>query len=255
VLSPLIPQTITNQASLGKVSPKTISIGRESGYFSFTYTATQAGTANISSSINGLFGIASVTLKVTDQCKFIYGFKVNFDIVVHGKTGGDVTGDYNLFAGGYLRVKDPKNTALLTNDPQDTLTLRGKLLDFDTRACTAANQSLPPRTAPIIVTATVNDPTMDLKITKGALNAAGQWTLTCKGKGSNGKTVNIAVNDVYAQAMTMMDKVAPGAAFATGTCLADGGDCQMDMPTLALMQSIFPGRSPYQAKLILEKVK
>jgi hypothetical protein len=255
-LAQLTPITIVNKTNLGSVSPQQISVPADAGFFSFWFTATEKGTASISSDMQGLMGAAPLstaraTLKVTDKCKYIYGLRVDFSVDVKGGSGGQILGNYYLWAGGYLNVKDPKDITHLANDPQDNITLGGKLTSFTTNACTATNQPIPTRTAKITVNATVSEPTIDIQITKGEFNAVGQWMLTCKGaKG----TFQQAVPDVYEKAMLMMDKVGPNQPFASGTCLAEGGTCALDMPTMDFMQSIFTGDSPATADLMLEKL-
>jgi hypothetical protein len=247
-LAPLAGVTIVNQATHGTVSPQAMHLGPVSGYFSFTFTATSAGLASISSSIPGAWGTAKVALKVTDTCEYVYGFRVDFDMDL-GKSGATMSGSYHLWGGGYLKAKDPNNTSALSNDQEDTVRLGGRLVRFNTKGCQGSGQALPEKSTSLTVTGTVSDPTIDIRITKGRFNASGTWSLTCAGSG-----VKVQVPDALAGAMTMMDAAASGP-FATGTCMASGGECQLDVPPLAFMLQFFPGSSPATAVLILQKVK
>jgi hypothetical protein len=113
-LAPLVGVTVTNQASQGTVSPQSLHVRPESEFFSFTFTATSAGMAGISSSIPGAWGTARVALKVTDTCEYVYGFRADFDMDL-GKSGATMSGSYHLWGGGYLRAKDPNNISALSS--------------------------------------------------------------------------------------------------------------------------------------------
>ncbi|HZW04978.1 MAG TPA: hypothetical protein VFF68_13680 [Anaerolineaceae bacterium] len=252
-LAPLTSTTILNETSLGTVSPRTINVYEDSGFFTFTFTATKPGVAQIRSDIPGLPSLAQLTLRVTDRCHYIYGVRADFTIDVHASGGGFATGDYYLWAGGYLKVKDPNRPGFLSNDPQDRVTLGGKLTAFQAGDCSSASP-LAPKKARFQGEGLVDEDSPVVQVTFNKLapfSASGSWSIVCP-------EVTVPVPDVYAQAMMMIDGAPTTEPFVTATCPADGGVCDAAFPALNFMSAMVStggGNMPVSIDVKLEKVR
>jgi hypothetical protein len=254
-LAPLVKMEIHNQASRGSVSQPRIQALQDSGLFSFTFTATQAGNATIRSEIPGYTQPAILTLKVTDRCQYIYGLRIDFTINVQSQ--GTVRGDYFMWAGGYLKA-DPKDPSRLSNDSADSIALGGQLSNFDVGKCKQSNMPLGPKTASLKAKAHTgeDDPLVHIDFEKGLFRASGTWVIFCDGKAIDTR------GDPFAGSMIMMDGVlGRNDAWATAHCPAAGGSCSITIPSLSLMRTVWEmgsggtAQMPFTVDLMLEKVK
>lgn len=251
-LAPLAAYTIVNEASNGTVSPKKISVYEDSGFFQFTFTATKPGVVQIRSDLLGLPTTALLTLRVTDRCHYIYGIRADFSINVTAG-GGYAAGDYYIWAGGYLKSKDPNQPNFLTNDPQDRVILGGALTDFQAGGCTAGGPLIPKK-APILAEAIVNEDSSEVHVTfmkQQPFAASGGWKIVCPEH-------TVGVPDFYAQAMMMLDGSPADVAWVDAVCPADGGSCEAVFSGLDFMGAIVEAAGasmPTTVEMKLEKVR
>ena len=251
-LAPLTSQTIVNETNIGTVSPKKTNVYEDSGFFQFTFTATKPGLAQIRSGMLGQPTTALLTLRVTDRCHYIYGIRADFSINVTAG-GGYAAGDYYIWAGGYLKSKDSNQPDLLTNDPQDRVTLGGALTGFSAGGCTSGGP-LVPKKAPILAEGIVNEESSEVHVTfmkQGPFAASGTWTIVCPEH-------TVVVPDNYAKAMMMIDGAPVDVAWVDAICPADGGSCEAVFSVLDFMSAIVEagGASmPTMVEMKLEKVR